>query len=411
MNPATVAQYDSDSLRKPESVQLEFCGRTGEYFQIWLVNLALSLASCGLYMPWARVRTRRYFLSQTRVKASGFDYQANPWAMFAGWLVIGVGLGLVSNSRELLAMGLASATKLLLKNLGRLSELADLVEPLVYLGVGIAFLLLQMLVLSWLVMQSLRYNASKTSYRNLRFGFGSSEARFRLWREMVFLLGLRFLVPLSLGVLQPYVGWRWRRFLIRHRRFGTTPFAFTATPADFLRLHGRALTLLLPAIAIAISAAISAALLIITIMGSGHLSVAPVSGEPQASTLAILILLALALTGLPLLLLWSCWLEARAANLTWRCTQLGDLRFACTWRARDLLGMRLLHGLVLVASLGLAWPWVRIRNTRYRLQRISLSPGLALDGFMAGEQERVSALAEGGFALDDAMAGLIDISL
>jgi hypothetical protein len=248
MNPATVAQYDSDSLRKPESVQLEFCGRTGEYFQIWLVNLALSLASCGLYMPWARVRTRRYFLSQTRVKASGFDYQANPWAMFAGWLVIGVGLGLVSNSRELLAMGLASATKLLLKNLGRLSELADLVEPLVYLGVGIAFLLLQMLVLSWLVMQSLRYNASKTSYRNLRFGFGSSEARFRLWREMVFLLGLRFLVPLSLGVLQPYVGWRWRRFLIRHRRFGTTPFAFTATPADFLRLHGRALTLLLPAI-------------------------------------------------------------------------------------------------------------------------------------------------------------------
>ena len=406
-NPATVNQSDRDSRRDAASVELEFSGRTGEYFLIWLVNLALSLASCGLYLPWARVRTRRYFLSQTRIKASGFDYQANPWALFVGWLVIGVGLTLLSNSSDLLAMGLASATKFLLKNFGSLSKLADTVEPLVYIGIGGAILLLQMLILSWLSMQSLRYNASKTSYRNLRFGFGSSEARFRLWRETVFLLGLRLLVPLSLGLLQPYVAWRWRRFLIRHRRFGTTPFAFTATPADFLRLHGRALPLLLPAIA---TLALSGALLIMAIIKFRQLSVAPVAGEPLVSTWWAIHLPALALTSLPLLLLWSCWLEARAASLTWRCTQLGELRFACTWRARELLGMRLLHGLVLVASLGLAWPWVRIRQTRYRLQRISLSPGLALDGFLAAEEERISALAEGGFAEADAMDGLFDIN-
>jgi uncharacterized membrane protein YjgN (DUF898 family) len=83
-NPATVNQSDRDSRRDAASVELEFSGRTGEYFLIWLVNLALSLASCGLYLPWARVRTRRYFLSQTRIKASGFDYQANPWALFVG---------------------------------------------------------------------------------------------------------------------------------------------------------------------------------------------------------------------------------------------------------------------------------------------------------------------------------------
>jgi len=123
------------------------------------------------------------------------------------------------------------------------------------------------------------------------------------------------------------------------------------------------------------------------------------------------IVTALILASIPLLLVWSCWLEARAANLTWRCTHLGELRFACAWRARDLIGLRLMNGLALVFSLGLAWPWVRIRETRYRLQRISVSPATALDGFLAGEQERISALAEGSFAMDDAMAGLIDISL
>lgn len=404
-NPATVNQSDRDSRRDAASVELEFSGRTGEYFLIWLVNLALSLASCGLYLPWARVRTRRYFLSQTRIKASGFDYQANPWALFVGWLVIGVGLTLLSNSSDLLAMGLASATKFLLKNFGSLSKLADTVEPLVYIGIGGAILLLQMLILSWLSMQSLRYNASKTSYRNLRFGFGSSEARFRLWRETVFLLGLRLLVPLSLGLLQPYVAWRWRRFLIRHRRFGTTPFAFTATPADFLRLHGRALPLLLPAIA-SIATIATLLLWLALAIRSGTL----VSGETLPWPIPTAIVTVLVLASIPLLLLWSCWLEARAASLTWGCTQLGELRFACTWRARELLGMRLLNGLVLVASLGLAWPWVRIRETRYRLQRISLSPGLALDGFLAAEAERISALAEGGFAEADAMDGLFDIS-
>jgi len=129
-----------------------------------------------------------------------------------------------------------------------------------------------------------------------------------------------------------------------------------------------------------------------------------------SSVILTVIAIAMAIASIPLLLIWSCWLEARAAILTWRCTHLGELRFACAWRARDLIKLRLQHGLALVFSLGLAWPWVRIRETRYRLQRISISPAKALDGFLAGEQERISALAEGSFAMDDAMDGLIDIS-
>jgi len=386
-----VARSDEDAQGKQESIAVKFSGRTGEYFQIWLVNTALTLASLGLYMPWARMRTRRYFLGQIRLQESGLEYQANPQAMFLGWGVIGAGFTLLSSFGDLLTTGLTSIVQPLIK--------ANWILPLLSAGVVGVILLIQLGALSWLLVQSIRYNSSKTSFRNLRFGFGSVEARFRLWKEIVILLVLRFLVPISLGLLQPYVAWRWRRFLIRHRRFGTTPFAFTAKPSDFRRLHLRALPLLFPAIAIIATLLLSVALAIRT------------PGVTSPSLIPSEILTVLALASIPLLLVWSCWLEARAAILTWRCTHLGELRFACAWRARDLIRLRLQHGLALVFSLGLAWPWVRIRETRYRLQRISVSPATALDGFLAGEQERISALAEGSFAMDDAMDGLIDFSL
>lgn len=398
-----VARSDENSGRKQESIAVNFSGRTGEYFSIWLVNTALTLVSIGLYMPWARVRTRRYFLGQIRLQDSGLDYKANPRAMFFGWVVIGLGFTLLSSFGDLLTMGLTAAVQLWVKG--------SWIVPLLSAGVVGVILLIQLGVLTWLLVQSLRYNASQTSFRNLRFGFGSGEARFRLWKEMVILFVLQFLVLISLGLLQPYAAWRWRRFLIRHRRFGTTPFTFTAKPSDFWRLHLRALPLLFPAIALFAALVFFIASAIgIVITAINTTGVTAPSLIPTVMILTVTAI-AMALASIPLLLVWSCWLESRAATLTWRCTHLGELRFACAWRARDLIGLKLLHGLALVFSLGLAWPWVRIRETRYRLQRISVSPATALDGFLAGEQERISALAEGSFAMDDAMSGLIDFGL
>jgi uncharacterized membrane protein YjgN (DUF898 family) len=398
-----VARSDENSGRKQDSIAVNFSGRTGEYFSIWLVNTALTLASVGLYMPWARVRTRRYFLGQIRLQESGLDYQANPRAMFFGWVVIGLGFTLLSSFGDLLTMGLTSVVQRLVKG----SWIVTLLSAGV---VGVVIVLIQLGALSWLLVQSLRYNSSKTSFRNLRFGFGSGEARFRLWKEMLILFVLQFLVFISLGLLQPYAAWRWRRFLIHHRRFGTTPFTFTAKPSDFWRLHLRALPLLFPAIALIATLLFFVAVAIRTAITA--INTPGVTAPSLIPTVMILtvIAIAMALATIPLLLVWSCWLESRAAILTWRCTHLGELRFACAWRARDLIGLRLMNGLALVFSLGLAWPWVRIRETRYRLQRISISPATALDGFLAGEQERISALAEGSFAMDDAMAGLIDFS-
>src|SRR5215468_7546165 len=59
-----------DGVRYP----VEFTAVTGEYFRIWIVNLALTLVTLGIYSAWAKVRKRRYLYGHTRIAGEGFEY-------------------------------------------------------------------------------------------------------------------------------------------------------------------------------------------------------------------------------------------------------------------------------------------------------------------------------------------------
>lgn len=66
---------------------VEFAADTGEYFRIWIVNLALTVITLGIYSAWAKVRRRRYFYGHTRIDGEGFEYRANPVAILKGRLI------------------------------------------------------------------------------------------------------------------------------------------------------------------------------------------------------------------------------------------------------------------------------------------------------------------------------------
>ncbi|OUW19747.1 MAG: hypothetical protein CBD18_00225 [Opitutales bacterium TMED158] len=68
-----------------EPISFEFTGQTGEYFNIWIVNLLLSVATLGLYWPWALVRSRRYFHAHTKLDGHAFDYLAKPKNLLIGY--------------------------------------------------------------------------------------------------------------------------------------------------------------------------------------------------------------------------------------------------------------------------------------------------------------------------------------
>src|SRR4249920_2104751 len=70
----------------PESAPLEldrmsFSGTGPEYFRIWIVNLALTIATLGIYSAWAKVRRLQFFYRHTRLAGAGFDYHGDPIAL------------------------------------------------------------------------------------------------------------------------------------------------------------------------------------------------------------------------------------------------------------------------------------------------------------------------------------------
>ena len=74
----------TDEIGSVEPTPVRFTGNTGEYFRIWIVNIALTIVTLGVYSPWAKVRKFRYFYGNTSLADGRFDYHAKPKAILIG---------------------------------------------------------------------------------------------------------------------------------------------------------------------------------------------------------------------------------------------------------------------------------------------------------------------------------------
>ena len=78
---------DSTSQRHGiAAYRLRFSGTGGEYFRVWIVNVLLSIFTLGLYTPWARRRTARYFYDHTLIAGSPGEYNWGGAATTSFWI-------------------------------------------------------------------------------------------------------------------------------------------------------------------------------------------------------------------------------------------------------------------------------------------------------------------------------------
>ena len=124
-----------------QTVRFHFHGQGSEFFRIWIVNLVLTILTLGIYSAWAKVRTKRYFYGNTELAGDRFDYLASPIAILKG--------------RIIAVVFLVTYT---------------LVSYFAATWSFILFIVL-MLVMPYVVMRAIRFNAIMSSWRGVRFGF------------------------------------------------------------------------------------------------------------------------------------------------------------------------------------------------------------------------------------------------
>jgi len=324
---------------------VEFAGRGGEYFRIWIVNIALSVVTLGIYSAWAKVRNKRYFYASTTLAGASFDYTADPIKILKGRIIV-VGFFIIY-----------SAAGRFLPPVGAL------------LGLLLIFLI------PWAANRSLAFNARYSSYRNLAFRFkGDYGESFLVF--IVLPVGSLF----TLGILYPYAVYQRKKYIVERHHYGTTPFGFEGRPGAFFRIYFTALAVMLLALAAVglLSTALAAAL-----AGSG--AAGAFRNVAPAVFFALFPLIAL---------LTLIYLQIAVANYVWRHTTLRDNRFDLNLEYRPMLWIQLSNLIGIVLTLGIWIPFAKVRIARYRLERLALLAATGLDAFVAGEREALSATGE-----------------
>lgn len=378
--PATVA-VDPDAPQR-----FAFTGSGSEYFRIWVVNLLLTILTLGIYSAWAKVRRLQYFHRNTVVAGAIFDYHGDPKAILKGRILALVLLGAYQVSTGLSALA------------------------------GSIVVLLLAAISPWLLARAFRFKLANTSYRGLRFRFRGTVAQayrmlilFPLLLAVIGLfvwslaasfsrapgIGLILLIivlPLAaIGGTIPLAHYFLKRYQHANADFGQTAFYFDARPADFFKIYGKSVGLvLLGGIVGGVFFAMTAGL----------------AGWLQDSAFGSVFAVLYALLGAYVSYLFvRPYMESRLQNVVWNHTELGMHRFESTVQARTLLGIHASNLLLIVLTLGLYKPFAAIRLARYRVESLALLPGADLEEFLADQD------ADDPEALGQEAGDLFDIDI
>jgi uncharacterized membrane protein YjgN (DUF898 family) len=331
-----------------QTLPFTFTGKGSEYFSIWIVNLALTIVTLGIYSAWAKVRKLQYLYRNTSLGGSSFDYHGNPIAILKG-------------------RGIALAALIGV-------QLALQFAPIV----GLVLLLLIFAVMAWMIKRSLQFKLHNSSYRGLRFSFhGSTGGAYRvfLWLTVVAAL---------LGFLWPYTHHQIKSYQHNNSRYGQTDFTFSGTVGQFYKVY-----------LIAGLMGMAALVLFFVLVGGAIMQMFAGGGEtprgPITSVIGIVILIFFFAVYQAIV---GPYIQARLQNIVWNNTKLGPHGFVSNVSARKLFAITFTNFILIVLTLGLFKPFAVIRLLRYRLSTMAFVPHGSLEAFLAGQSQQQSATGE-----------------
>ena len=330
---ASAASPDKNSYLFQRFKKLEFTGTAWSYFKIYFINILLTLLTLGLYVPWARVRRRRYFYSNTRIMGDGIDYLATGFDLLKGWLLVLAGFALFYT-------------------LPFFDFSIAYLDMIFLIGVFIAY--------PWALNKSLQFNARNIVWRDVRFTWHGS-----YWCVAVNL----FLAPLvgflTFGLLLPLASRMMKHYIAKNYSFGSERFETTTNLGDFYKAWFKTLLL-------------GFGIAVVTIMplGLAYFNQNLLEMIDMNSTLRwtiILIMLQLLMVGL--FLATTNFYRAQTRNLMINGLRLDDnIRFRSDLSGLRLAWIVLQNAALIILSFSLLLPWAHVRYYRYLTENTYISP-------------------------------------
>ncbi|MFJ5357522.1 YjgN family protein [Pectobacterium sp. CHL-2024] len=380
--------------------RVQFHGKAGEYFAIWLVNGLLTIITLGIYSAWATVRRRRYFYGNTEINGDRFDYHAQPIQILKGRLLVIAGIVLFY---IVLAMSPTLGT---------------------ILALAFAALIPIIVIRNW------RYDAIMSSYRGIRFNYHCQTGRaywvlllcpillllaFYAVLAVAMIIGMRSdspiiitLIVLALVVpgfaaVNGIMKMMQLDFYVNNMFFGKTAFKAELTKAAFIKFALISLLIFVPFLIAALSfmGSFIFTLYQIIMMGADSDTIAMML---LSNVFNMVMMFVVALLGV---LVSSSYLVVAQRNYLFNQTSLnGGVKLHSSMQTMSYMGLLITNSLITIFSLGWAAPVAEIRHARYIANATAVEGDLALLHVQAHQDTANSALAEEAVQALDLGVGL-----
>jgi len=335
--------------------RISFSGRSGEYFGIWIVNILLSILTLGIYSAWATVRTKQYFHGHTSIENHSFRYLATPMQILKGRLLA-----------ALIFIGYFAISSFF---------------PLA----GIVLLFILFLISPWLLVLSLRFNLRMTSYRQIRFAFHG-----RYGEAFLIFAVLPLASALTLFIALPWVFKKMDEFIYGNISYGDKPVEFRAGAGKYY---------------IASLACIGVITLLMLLFGAGIF--ASFFLLDSAQNLAPFIPFIVLPLYFLIFSLASAIYGGIIRNHIYNNSEIeGVSTFRSSIRVIPYARLIMSNLLLILITLGLAYPWTRIRKSRFLASATELQIQPAADALIDTVEQKSSVTGEEAAGFFDA-----DISL
>lgn len=372
---------------------LKFEGSGKEYFKIWIVNVLLTIVTLGFYYPWAKVRNRRYFYANSILNDRNFEYHATGKQLFVGFLI---------------SMALF-ITYVVIQQVSPIGSL---------MLIGALFI-----AIPWLIWRSMMFNMRMTSFSNVRFGFvgklSDSYMNFFVYPALLMIgyivlaIGVEVLMPiLGMGLTSmisfivflifivfavSFIKKKNTEYIINVSRYGQGIFQTNVKTKEFM-------TIMLKTVGIAIltmliTALIIGALVYATVGLETLISIQEAANDPQmmqAKMAAIMPIVGLAYLGMILASMFiMAYSMTRQRTYVYNNTTLDDeISFGSTLKAKQFAWVMITNFLAVIATLGLAMPWAKVRVARVMLENTQVHAAAGFDQYMTQKQNESSSLGE-----------------
>jgi uncharacterized membrane protein YjgN (DUF898 family) len=347
MTDVSISTAERPSPSPAEKLDFSYVKRPG-LFKLTIINFLLGLITLGIYRFWAKTNVRRHIWSSVHINGEPLEYTGTGMELFKGFLVVFFVLVLPYTVVVTIAALMP----------GTAAIIATILQIVFIFAIYVLF--------GFAIYKARKYQLSRTNWRGIRGTLVGSAMTYSL-----LYFGSLIAKSMSMGWATPVMNTVLSEQITNDMRFGDAAFKFKGRAGPLYPTYALCWLLTLAAIIFVI------VLLATSTSLSGYLTQLfdPLSSTESIDAMAGYIALAAIVLFLIFMLiipmLWAVY-TAKEMRTFATYTRFDGVPFTLNASAGSVIRLTIVNLLLIIFTLGIAWPFVQQRTVKFVIDRLKL---------------------------------------